>query len=737
MTFKCKKKLKISNNLNSTYHPMKNSLSCFIKPFILSLIVFTSVLFHLNAQEPIFYQENFDHPTPVWYHSDVADQNITKEIKNGSLRINQKDGFIYFTYNSLQIDPNKNFRITSELKINSSLDGGGVHFLLMGENEKNYYFGINSANKSFWVGSEQKGTWETINDYSGSAHNQFHEAIKGIGETNFLELKKVDNDLAFLVNNVEVFRKPMSRFESILNKINYNGFGTSAIGEVLVDNYKIYRNHELNLLITTPKGLAREKLANTVNTDVSDRVPLIAPDGKTLYFIRGGNANNYGGTDNDDIYYSSANDKGEWQESICLGYPLNNPSPNAVISISPDNNTLFLMHQYDNDGKFKNSGFSVTQRTEKGWSIPKDVIAENYYNEGGSNEFCFSADMQVLISAIKTKQTVGSNDLYVSFRNIDGTYTEPLNMGNVINSKGWEVTPFLASDNKTLYFSSDGHPGYGSNDVYMSRRLDETWTNWSTPKNLGMDINTPFWDAYFSVPASGEYAYVVSNFGKSDDIYRIKLSSEFKPEPVVIISGRVLNAKTKEPLQASINFSDINNCSKSGIANSEPINGYYKLALPSGKNYQFLAIKEGFYPNAENIDLSNLKSYTEIQRDLYLSPLEVGEIIRLNNLFFDFAKSDLKKESIAELERVISLLKNNPTMKIEIGGHTDNVGDDASNLKLSTQRVQSVVNYILSKGVPLAQITQKGYGEQKPIADNSNDAGRAKNRRVEFTILSL
>jgi hypothetical protein len=165
---------------------MKINLTFLLKPIMLCLILFTSVIFRLNAQETLFFQENFDNPTPLWYHSDIITEKLSKEIKNGSLRINQKDGFIYFTNNSLQIDPNKNFRITSELKITSSLNGGGVHFLLMGENEKNYYFGINSANKSFWVGSEQKGTWETINDYSGSAHNQFHEAIKGIGETNFL-----------------------------------------------------------------------------------------------------------------------------------------------------------------------------------------------------------------------------------------------------------------------------------------------------------------------------------------------------------------------------------------------------------------------------------------------------------------------------------------------------------------------------------------------------------------------
>ncbi|MFN5844288.1 MAG: OmpA family protein, partial [Flavobacteriia bacterium] len=572
---------------------------------------------------------------------------------------------------------------------------------------------------------------------SGTVHNQFHESIKGIGEVNILELKKVGQELAFLVNNVEVFRKPMSRFEAIMNVINYNGFGTSAIGEVLIDNYRIYRHHTIDLLIPIPKGLTREKLASTVNTDVSDRTPLITPDGRTLYFIRGGNANNYGGSDNDDIYFSLMDDQGNWQESVCMGYPINNSSPNSVISISPDNNTLFLMHQYTSDGKFKGGGFSYTTRTENGWSVPQDIVVENYYNEGGSNEFCFSADKQVLICAIRTKQTVGSNDLYVSFRKEDGTYTEPLNMGNVINSTGWEVSPFLASDGKTLYFSSPGHAGYGSNDVFVSKRLDDTWTNWSTPKNLGLDVNTPFWDTYFSVPASGEYAYVVSNTGKSDDIYRIKLSPEFKPEPVIIISGRVLNAKTKEPLQATINYSDINNSLKSGIASSEPKNGAYKLALPAGKNYQFLAVKEGFYPNAENIDLRDLKVYGEIQRDLYLSPLAVGEVIRLNNLFFDFAKADLKNESKAELERVVSLLKNNPSMKIEIGGHTDNVGDDASNLKLSQQRVLSVVNYLVSNGIPSSQLSSKGYGEQKPVADNTSDAGRAKNRRVEFTILNL
>lgn len=707
----------------------------FIWVFILAL----ATLNYVHSQEPLFYDENFDHPTYIWYHADLTSENVTKEIKNGTLRIYQNNGYVYYTYNGLPIDPSKTFKITTEFTTTSSQDGGGVHFLLMGENDKNYYFGINASNRSYWVGSEQKGTWETINDYSGTTYNQYHESIKGIGQVNQLELKRVDQDLVFLVNNTEVFRKPMSRFESIANKINYNGFATSAIGEVQIDNYRIYRDHEINLLVPKTKGLYREKLGSTVNTDVSDRTPLIAPDGNTLYFIRGGNPKNYGGTDNDDIYYSLKNDQRDWQEAICLGYPLNNSSPNSVISISPDNNTLFLMHQYTAYGKFKGSGFSVTNRTAEGWSVPKDVVVENYYNEGGSNEFCFSADLGILISAIKTKQTVGSNDLYVSFRKDDGTYTEPLNMGNIINSKGWETSPFLASDGKTLYFSSssDGHPGYGSNDVFVSKRLDDTWTNWSTPKNLGLDINTPFWDTYFSLPASGEYAYIVSNTGQSDDIYRIKLSPEFKPDPVVIISGRVLNAKTKEPLQATINYSDINNSLKSGIASSEPKNGTFKIALPAGKNYQFLAVKEGFYPNAENIDLSQLKEYGEIERDLYLSPLVVGEAIRLNNLFFDFGKADLKNESKAELERVIALLKNNPTMMIEIGGHTDNVGDDASNLKLSGIRVQSVVNYLVSYGIPSEQLTSKGYGEQKPVSDNSSDTGRARNRRVEFTILKL
>jgi outer membrane protein OmpA-like peptidoglycan-associated protein len=236
--------------------------------------------------------------------------------------------------------------------------------------------------------------------------------------------------------------------------------------------------------------------------------------------------------------------------------------------------------------------------------------------------------------------------------------------------------------------------------------------------------------------ASGKYAYIVGNDGSSDDIYQIELAKMFRPDPVVIVSGTVYNAKTKKPMDAEILFSDITTNKNPGLASSNPSNGSYKIALPAGSVYQFLGRKDGFFPTSENLDLKALTEYTEITKDLYLNPIEVGQVVRLNNLFFDTGKSDLKPESFSELERIIEMLTKNPTLKIEIGGHTDNVGDDAYNKKLSQARADAVINYLLKNNVNTAQMKGVGYGETKPSSPNTTEQGKAMNRRVEFIIKS-
>jgi len=290
-----------------------------------------------------------------------------------------------------------------------------------------------------------------------------------------------------------------------------------------------------------------------------------------------------------------------------------------------------------------------------------------------------------------------------------------------------------------LYFSSNREGGLGDNDIWKTTRLDDTWQNWSAPQNLGATINSDAWDAYFSLDAKGEYAYMTSSKNSlgGSDIVKIKLAVENKPQPVVLIKGRVLNKSTNAPIQASIRYEDLSTGKNEGIAISDPVAGKYQIALPYGKNYGFNASADGFMPVSENIDLSKVSEYKEMIRDLYLLPIEKGQVVRINNVFFEFAKAELKLESFPELNRLVELMQKNPNMKIELGGHTDNVGSEESNLKLSSDRTLSIQTYLVSKGIVADRIKAKGYGKSSPVVDNDTEEHRALNRRVEFTILEI
>jgi outer membrane protein OmpA-like peptidoglycan-associated protein len=307
----------------------------------------------------------------------------------------------------------------------------------------------------------------------------------------------------------------------------------------------------------------------------------------------------------------------------------------------------------------------------------------------------------------------------------------------MLNTAGGESTPFLAADDMTLYFSTDGRVGYGSKDMFVTRRLDSTWVHWSEPENLGPLLNSPAWDAYYSIPASGDYAYFVSyqnSMGRAD-IFRAPLPLSVRPKPVVLIKGRVLNAATKEPLGAEIIYESLTSGKELGIAHSDPREGAYSIVLPAGELYGFLGQAIGFIPVSENLDLKELSSYQEITRDLYLVPIEAGSVVRLNNLFFDTGKWDLRPQSTKELSRLLKLLNDNPTMSIQIAGHTDDVGSDAMNLDLSKKRAAAVQNYLVQNGILAARLSSKGLGETKPQVPNDSPEHRQVNRRVEFSIL--
>jgi outer membrane protein OmpA-like peptidoglycan-associated protein len=409
----------------------------------------------------------------------------------------------------------------------------------------------------------------------------------------------------------------------------------------------------------------------------------------------------------------------------------------VICAVTPDENQLLLLNTYDPQGRTIGRGLSISKKGALGWEVPQSIRMVNYYNRDLYEEFFLSNDGDVMLLAVKRDDTFGNKDLYVSFKN-DEIWTEPINLGQVINSGGREFSPFLASDGRTLYFSSTGHPGFGKNDIFISRRLDESWTNWSKPLNLGMPINSSGRDAYYSVPANGEFAYFVSSkdsYGMND-IYRIALPKEAAPEPVVLVYGNVYNSKDKSPLGAKITYRDIDSKETVGVAQSDPVDGAYKIVLPLKKFYSFFAEKTGFYSVRDNIDLKSVKKqYQEIRRDLYLTPIEFGQTILLNNVFFVRSKAELLDGSYAELDRLVTMLEENSDVAIELSGHTDNVGDPRLNLKLSEERAGRVKAYLVDRGIDSTRIISVGHGGSKPVASNRYENTRRLNRRVEFKIL--
>ncbi|MCB9363795.1 MAG: OmpA family protein [Flavobacteriales bacterium] len=480
-----------------------------------------------------------------------------------------------------------------------------------------------------------------------------------------------------------------------------------------------------------------ENLGPQVNSQFSETSPKISPDGKTLFVTRHTDSNN--GKNN--IWYSQLNPDGTWTEAKNIGTPLNvQGSATSVQSISPDGNTILLSNLYRYfDGSIAGGGCSVSWRQRGGWAFPKSQVIEKYQNLNSTVNYFLSNSGQFLLMAIEMKKGLGEKDIWVSFKDEkENEWTKPLNLGSVVNTKGDEFAPFLAADDKTLYYASDGHKGYGGADIWMTKRLDDTWENWSTPINLGEKINTPEFDAYFSIDAGGEYAYFSSSKsgeGKSD-VFRIKMPQEAKPDPVVLVYGKVFDKKTGQPITANINYELLPSGKEVGTAVTSPEDNIYKIVLPYGNNYGFMASADNYYSITENIDLKNLTEYKEIEVNLYLAPIEKNEAIRLNNIFFEFGESTLKEESFPELNRLIKLLTDNPTLNIEIAGHTDNVGSDSDNLELSKNRAASVVAYLTKGGVKANRLTSQGFGETKPIATNDTDEGKQLNRRVEFMVTS-
>lgn len=467
-------------------------------------------------------------------------------------------------------------------------------------------------------------------------------------------------------------------------------------------------------------------------------IPIVTADGNVLYFCGRNRNDNIG---NEDIYVAYNNGL-DWQAPKVMDRLSSYDKNEAPESITIDRTQMTL---------FINGDLYETEKTIDGWSVPE--MMGDYINQGKWNsDVSYTGDQQAVLF---TSQREGGynyvietekgrsypTDIYVSVKDEYDNWQEPINLGSTINTMFTERTPFLHPDMKTLYFSSNGHGGLGHLDVYMCTRLTEdSWTEWSTPVNIGKYFNTSGDNWGYKISTNGKKAYFSEEKSTKDQnqgLFWTKLPPRLRPELVATIKGN-LKDRDEKPIAAHLVIEDLTSGDFVAEANSDPTSGDFFVVLPLGKIYGYHVEKNEFYPMSGNIDLRQEEDAVEkldnIEMITFAEMINEKLAVPVNNLFFDFGKSDLLPTSKPELKRIAEILKTGD-LKISIEGHTDNVGDDDSNYKLSLRRCNAVKLYLILQGVSPSQMETIGFGSTEPVASNETEEGRALNRRVELRFI--
>jgi len=520
-------------------------------------------------------------------------------------------------------------------------------------------------------------------------------------------------------------------------------------------------------LVQKPIRVFIDNVGPEINSSYPEYGPVITADESVLMFTSRRPGTTGGKMDQDlnepfeDIYVSY-NKNGKWTQAVNMGKPINTEGHDATMGLAPDGQTLLIYLDEKGNG-------NIFQCDLKGevWSKP-ERLNKNVNTDYHESSASLAADGKRMFFVSNRPDGLGDRDIYMSTKDEKGKWGKAVNLGPTINTQWGEEGIFIHPDGKTIYFSSQGHKTMGGYDIFKSV-WDETTKTWSTPENLGYPVNTPDDDVFFVVSASGKHGYYASFNGSGygeKDIYLITFLGPEKPmimnnednllaslaapvkETVIaptvqikeaqltILKGVITDAMTKKPLEATIDL--IDNVKNEVVASftSNSSTGRYLVSLPAGRNYGIAVKKEGYLFHSENFDIPATAAFQEVTKDVELKNVAVGSKIILKNIFFDFDKATLRPESTNELERLTQLLKDVPTLKIEISGHTDSKGADDYNKKLSDNRAKAVVAYLIGKGIAADRLTAVGYGEEQPIATNDTDEGRQMNRRTEFKILS-
>ncbi|MGE5518348.1 MAG: OmpA family protein [Candidatus Dadabacteria bacterium] len=519
------------------------------------------------------------------------------------------------------------------------------------------------------------------------------------------------------------FQKALDVINSLLSKVNL-GTNTRKAAEFRKSTFEFAVNYAKTHPATN-YVFAPQNLGDGVNSSESEYFPSMPITGKTLIFTRVHNGQ--------EDFYASEKVGNAWGKAERLNGSINTSLNEGAQNISQDGNWL-VFTGCNRPGGAGSCDLYISYLTNTGWSEAINLGGKINTDQWESQP-SLSPDKRDLYFASRRFGGLGGSDIYVSHMQANGRWGEPENLGVDINTKADEFSPFIHADNQTLFFASNGLPGYGGEDLYVVRKGPDG--KWGKPENLGYPINTINTENTLFVAADGKTAYLASDRKDSKgqmDIYSFELRQDIRPIKTLWVKGKVYDKKTALGLPSSVELIDLaTKQTLSRVQTDET--GNYLVTLPLGKDYAFNVNRQGYLFYSDNYSLKEKSPDSTYEKNIPLEPIEVNASIVLRNIFFDFRKFELKPESQVELDKVIQLLQDNPSVKIQIEGHTDNIGTAADNQKLSENRARAVVNYLVSKGISAGRLTSKGYGATQPIASNNTDEGRAQNRRTELKVI--
>ncbi len=539
--------------------------------------------------------------------------------------------------------------------------------------------------------------------------------------------------LAVALYKTGKYEDAMSNAQDFLDRKQFTINQKQTIDKIITDA-KFAKNALLN-----PVQFSPVSLGDNVNTKYDEYWPSLSSDEEMLVFTRlvpidENNPKIYGNRQED--IYVSIKVNGQWQKAEPMGPPINTEDNEGAQFITSDGKRMFFTACNRGDGLGK-CDIYMSEKLGNGWSVPVN-LGEPVNSAYSEKQPSLSSDGKSLYFVSNRPGGKGGLDIWVSNLNDKGKWTKPVNLGDSINTPMDDQSPYIHPDNNTLYFASNGWPGMGGSDLYYSRRKVDP-PGWTRPTNLGYPINTYADEVGLIVNANGDRAYFSSNRvpEKGKDIYTFELYGQARPMQVSYLKGKVYDSETKVPLDAQFELIDLKSSKTINQAIANKYTGEFLVCIPTDKNYALNVSKKGYLFYSENFTLTGKDNTKPFLKDIPLQSMKTGNKVVLKNIFFETNSFDLKPESTVELNKILQFMNENLNLRIEISGHTDNVGSDAINQKLSENRAKAVVNYLTSKGIDPSRLISKGYGKTQPIATNNNEEGRALNRRTEFKIIGF